>query len=391
MDPIWLIDRSRVETRQACPRKRFLQYDYAGTGLEPEEPSLPLLSGVAFHLALSRVLEGEPLEGVLHDILSTYRAEIAQKGLAGLDVTPDLVAQQSALLEGIVRLWTAVRLPRILDDYDVVSVEKAWLWRLAPDIAQSFRFDALVRRKADGLYFIKDWKSVKHPSDVWFEKFEHNLQTTLYLQALKERIGDLTGDPHAQVGGILYEGIVKGTFRKDTAKSSPFYGQRIVQSPYTIAYRLQTEAGPIYQFDYTNRKGFEKVRTFDEMPMKEWVERHMLPSPELTNDLFIPLVDICPPARELERAKRQVITEERAYRDALRQLAALGDDPSFGGTFEDALDDTVPMRVDRCFQYGSEHLCPFLSVCFNANAQPLDNGGFKPRVPHHDTDIQMVN
>ena len=389
---IHLIDRSRVDTREACPRKRFLNYDYPvngqPTGLQPEKPSLPLISGIAIHAAHARLLLGEPLEEVLTSTLGQYREELTTHGLAGLDVTQDVVLQQSMLLEGMLRLWALRRLPVLLRDFRVVSVEQGWRYELAPGLQQTLRLDALLQRYDDGLYFVKDFKTVKYPSEVWAAKFEHNLQTCLYVQAVKDRLPGLTGDPAAQFGGILYEGLVKGAFKTDTAKSSPWYGQRIQHSPYTLAYALTGEDGlTVYQTAYTSKKGWRKVRPYDHMSMKDWVENHLQWDEQTCQELFIDVPDICPPTYELERAKRQVVREELQYlkqRDTFLEMS-----PDASGA-EEYLDLFAPLRTDTCSKYGQEYACPFMSVCFNQGARPLEDGGFVPRVPHHDTDLKVI-
>lgn len=379
---IYLIDRSRVETRENCPRKRYLQYDYDGTGLEPEAGSLPLLSGIAIHAAHARILAGQDIEAVIHDIIAGYKKELAERGLLQLEATDDLIKDQSALLEGMLRMWALVRMPRILQDFDVESIEEAHDWELAPGLVQRMRKDAILRRKDDGLRFILDYKTVKAPTEVWFEKFEHNRQTCDYILSEKER----TGEP---VGGILYEGLVKGAYRKDTAQSSPFYGRRIQHSPYTIAYRIRSNGLELYQTDYTSKKGWEKVRTFEQMPMKEWVEKYLRFERETVNNLFIAVPDICPPDYELQRMRDQKVREELEYFERLERFNRIEGGLSDNAR-EELADTLFPYRTEHCFKYGEEHKCAFLSVCFNRGARPLEDGGFVRRVPHHDTDLKMT-
>jgi hypothetical protein len=50
--PIIQFDRSRVETWQSCPRKRYYAYSYEGIGLEREALSIPLLTGGQVHKGL---------------------------------------------------------------------------------------------------------------------------------------------------------------------------------------------------------------------------------------------------------------------------------------------------------------------------------------------------
>jgi len=378
---IHLIDRSRVEAREECPRMRFLNYDYDNDGLDTEEQSLPLLSGTAIHAAHARLLAGQDLDTVVSEIITGYVDEIKLRGLYGIDLTADIIREQAALLEGMLRTWAVVRMPLLLEEYEVVSIEQRQDWELFPGLVERMRKDAILRRRDDGLKFILDYKTLKYPSEMWMEKFEHSLQTCLYLQSEKE----LSSEP---LGGIIYEGLVKGEFRKDTAKSSPWYGQKIQNSPYTIAYKLGGDDGlALYQTDYTPKKGYRKVKTFEEMPMKEWVNHHLLPSGQ-AHENFIIVPPIMPPNYELERVKQQTVREELEYFDRLGKYRSMLANDSVNA--ESYLDIVAPLRTGRCDKYGRDNSCKFKSICFNQGARPLEEGGFIKRKPHHDTDLIMV-
>lgn len=380
-----LIDRSRVVSREDCPRLRFLGYDYNETGLDTDSASLPLLSGIAIHAAHARLLVGENIESVVESTISDYVAEIQIRGLYGLAVTKDIIKEQSALLEGMLRVWAIVRMPALLDEYDVVSIEKPFDWEIAPGLVLRMRFDAVLRRKADGLLFILDYKTMGYASEFFMEKQEHDKQTCLYIAALKETSGEA-------VGGIMYEGLVKGKFAKDNSKYSPFYGQKVQQSPYTMTYALRGDVGTLYETDYTARKNWFKAHTYDEMSMKEWVENYLIPGGKgiaSVNELFVIVPPIEPPDYELQREKLQTANEELLYLDQLgryREMLANGSLES-----EAFLDRFAPLRTGRCFKYGADYGCKFRSICFNQGAQPLaEGGGFKKRVAHHDTDLEMI-
>lgn len=382
---IHLIDRSRVEAREECPRLRFLGYDFDETGLDSEEASLPLLSGIAIHAAHARLLAGQAIDGVVESIISDYIKEIELRGLYGLDVTKSLIKEQAYLLDGMLRTWAIVRLPRILDEYRVESIEQTWDWELSSGLVQRIRMDAILRRLDDNLLHILDYKSMKYPSELFEKQKEHDLQTCLYVQALKER----SGEP---VGGILYEGLIKGRFAKESTQSVPWFGQKVQQSPYTTAYAIKSDIGSLYRTEYTNRKGFRKIRLFEEMPAKEWVENYLLAGGDgMINpaELFVSLPAISPTPFELARVKQQVVREELSYHDSLGRYRELVEKDSFNA--EDLLDSFAPIRTGRCFKYGQDNGCKFTWICFNQGADPLSEGsGYVRRKPHHDTDMEMV-
>lgn len=386
-----------METREECPRQRFLGFDYgepgdpAPTGLETEAHALPLLSGIAIHAAHARLLAGQPIDTVVRDVISGYVTELNTRGLFNIEVTKELVREQSALLEAMLRTWAVVRLPRILEEYEVESIEQRWDWEMAPGLVERIRMDAILKRRDDGLRHILDYKTVGYPSELFFDQKEHSKQTALYVKALQER----TGEP---VGGIIYEGLVKGVFKKDTAKNSPWYGQKIQQSPYVLAYALKGEAGSLYQTEYTAKKGWQKVRTFLEMSPKEWVEHHLLRGGEGMVDpreLFIVMPPISPTQAELEEQKDQTVYEETVYHTQLedyrgvlaRERAGL----ELPGTAERMLRRFAPKRPGRCYRYGADHKCKFIDICWNQGAEPLAEGsGYVKRKPHHDTDLEFV-
>ncbi len=401
MGRIIYIDRSRVETRQACPRQRFFSYDYLpievvkegeteSEGLAPaiggiarSLGSLPLLNGIAIHAAHARLLAGWTIDRVIDEALGAYSAEVASKGVFGENDTAGLIREQIAMLEGMVRLWAKWRLPAILEEYELAyfdgqpAIELAWEWEMAPGLVQRLRMDAILRRRADRLLHILDYKSAKYVDDAWSAKFDHCLQTELYVQALKEKTGE-------QVGGMLYEGLIKGAWRKDTAVSSPFCGQRIQSTPYCYAYLLDDGGiGQVWSAAYTAKKGFKKVRIIDVMPTKDWVEKHLqyMVKP---SEMFVVVPPITPPPFELERIKRQVVNQELWYHqqlDEYRRLLTNGSEAEA----EDLLDIFAPQVGSQCVKYGLDYACSFLEgVCWTKGATPLEDGGFEKRTPHHD-------
>ncbi len=382
-----LIDRSRVVAREECPRLRYLNYDFNESGLESEKGALPLLSGIAIHTAHARLLAGQPLEVVVAEVVACYVEDIKRRGLFGLEVTKALIAEQAALLEGMLRVWYAKRMPMILEEYDIVSIEETWDWELSPGLVQRMRMDVILRRKDDGLLFILDYKTMAYASDGVMEKHEHSHQTCLYLQALKEHFNE-------PVGGILYEGLIKGKFALDMAKASPFYKTKVQQGPYTMAWGLKGDIGTVLQTEYTPKKGWEKMRPYEVMPVKDWAQVLIEGGQGIlsTNELFIPMPPISPPSEELLRMKRKVVREEEQYHAQLaayKGLLASGDPAAV-----DYLDLFAPTREERCFKFGLDNRCQFsgpTGICFNQGMEPLAaDSGYLPRTAHHDRQLEFV-
>lgn len=391
MKTIALIDRSRIVDREDCERKRYLAFDFDlnGTstpGLQRKEMSLPLLNGDELHIAHARVLGGQAVETVVAQIIASYRTRVKARGVFGEQNPDHLIAEQSMMLEGMLRAFVYEWLPRILEEYDIVSIEKPQRWEIHPGLLVSFRFDVVLRRKADGQLVILDYKSMPYIKEDWGPRMENSRQTTLYVLAAQEMFGEPVE--------IAYLGTVKGTWRKDTARSSPFFEQKIQATPYLYAYALKGGAGTVYQTAYTSKKGFQKIRTYEEMPLKEWMDWLWKNERQTVKEQFVFNPPYAQTPVQMERIKRLVVHEELEYLANVEKYHAMRDEALRTGNetllakaqeFLDLI--AAPMRDESCLKYGLDSKCQFYGLCHNEGS--LDNvmydGEFEPREPHHVT------
>jgi hypothetical protein len=388
---IYLTDRSRIVTREECERKRYLNYDFdvfgEPMGIQRREASLPLLNGTEIHEAHAKVLAGYDIEKTVAEMRERYQKTFDARGVYTSDDSEHLLAEQMNMLEALLRAFARLWMPRILAEYDVVNIEQSHDWQLAPGLVQKLRFDTMVRRKSDKALIILDWKSMKYISEAWALKLERSRQTSLYTQAAEE----LYGEPVE----IAYVGMVKGAWRKDTAKSSPFFGQKIQATPFLYAYTL--DASDLWQTAYTNRKGFRKVRIADEMPIVKWVDWLFEHEFDTVNAQFTFIPPFNPTPRERRRVKELVVREELSYladilvyKKMLKKAQETGD----GNLLQQAQDylDFVaaPMRDENCAKYGEENLCSFYHVCHSEGALDtvLMGDEFEAREPHHGTTVE---
>lgn len=189
------VDRSRIETEQHCSRERFLRYHYGGMGLETTRKPLPLAVGGAVHVGLAHLLKhgalvfdlaekatqlngdvwGRVEDAAVAAALKDFR-EVTATGVelenqermalaampepppldmtalleASLDGVVDvealmqrtdevrtrferdyLIPEQLALVEAMVRAYARRRLRPLLEEYEVLEVEREGTWELA--------------------------------------------------------------------------------------------------------------------------------------------------------------------------------------------------------------------------------------------------------------------
>lgn len=368
--PLIYVDRSRIQAYLDCKRLRYLRYHYPDPetgrrrGLQPVQKAKPLVNGSFIHKAIELHLTGTPLDDAIAYATGAYLLEVGKPAEA--------CQEQLCLLEGLVRAWVRYRLPRLLEEYEVVSVEEELEWRLDCQLIDMVKCDVLLRRRSDGLVFILEFKTTKRASYWWKRQWEHNTQVLANTQAIQEVLGET-------VGGMLIEGLVKGADGPDTAKSSPWYGQDIQHSPLCYIYKDEVDGEVVYFTEY--RRGAQKVAVWEEMTPKEWVE--MLTGDELEK-LFCPVPPLKPRALDLQRWKRQTLAQELEVAGDLERIdAALedGDDE----TAERLLDELFPKNDSACFRYFG-HPCPMEPLCFTSEVErdPIGSGKYEWRVPHHE-------
>ena len=378
--------RSGVQDRQECPRLSFLSTAIYGTGIQRTSNALPLLRGTTAHAAFARVLSGWDLEKTVKTMHAEYRAAVEAKGVHGIELESKerFITEQLHLMECVLRGWVRVRLPLILEEEDPVAIEQEWQWEMAPGVIEPMRFDYIGRRKDTGMLVVRDWKTASSISEDWAVKFEHDLQTNLYVLALQEHTGEL-------VDGITYEGLLVGSYKKETARNVPWTGQKIQQSPYNYGYMLPDTGGNglhIFQSEYTSKKGWQKFRVAGAVAPDIWLDQ--LDSENRLEGMFTVVPSISPPPFEMDSIRRQVVSQELKWHESLdryNELLEAGDDEEA----ERYLDLFAPQHTSRCVKFGADNRCAFYgTVCFTEGAEPLADGLFEPREPHHTIEEEAV-
>jgi hypothetical protein len=197
-------DRSRIEEFQRCERLRWLTYHENGMGITSTRKPLPLAVGGSVHVGLATLLEeAHPRDWEKPDVwaeiedhavkmalidFAEYQAAIdigdeqvemtvalnaalegqdaeiagriaqaAQKGRSEFDQY--LYAEQSALVEGLVRAYARRKLRGLLEQYEVLEVEREGSWLLSSWI---------TKEKAQSLDMVEYANDLEHDMELWF-------------------------------------------------------------------------------------------------------------------------------------------------------------------------------------------------------------------------------
>jgi hypothetical protein len=144
-------DRSRTETAQRCKRLRWLQYHEGPThmGLDSIKRPLPLAVGGAVHTGLEVLLRGGQSDVNTNNVNWRKLEDSAVEHALGVfsletldppdaerqqNAVPDfddyLKAEQAALVEALVRAYARRRLRPLLEQFEVLEVEREGEWLL---------------------------------------------------------------------------------------------------------------------------------------------------------------------------------------------------------------------------------------------------------------------
>jgi hypothetical protein len=351
------VSRSAIADRQLCEQRRFWGYHAGGTGYAPAVEPTSLAIGNQVHTWMARVFALAYVAGDEPTVVGSIPAHLQEEAQAAEEALGSL-SEEGLLAFALAYGWTRHRLAAVLEEYHVVAAEEEWAFAPAGDLEIPQRMDVILRRRADELLVSMDFKTVTSPSPDWAQKFFYDLQTLLYTEALEKVCGE--------TGGIQYEGMVKG--KKSVLKTGVFAGEMaygsILVSPYADP-KLEFADGvgltPVY------RQGLTRHKLKTVAQVVAWVEYLAAAYPDKLADQF-PVFPVFLPSTALRaEVLGPVLDAERAFAG---KVAA-------GQT-------RYEQSTGACLKFGSDHPCPFISLCWEGGgADPLGTGLFVPRQDHH--------
>src|ERR1035437_3466885 len=187
MTPKFYTSRSAVECYQDCPRYRYNQYFLGGKGLVPMQKSVPLVTGSAVHRGIEhlmcrlRIGEEPNVDIAVQEAVTQYRNDVELAGFSDKLIKTDrqqefTYHEQMALTEGLVRAWAIGEMPRIIERYKVIAVEREIEpIEITPGIWFKSRVDAEMKELVSGDYFNYSIKTARG----WGEREENSYKSDL--------------------------------------------------------------------------------------------------------------------------------------------------------------------------------------------------------------------
>lgn len=192
---VFKTSRSRHSDWLRCNRARWWLHEAGGTGYESVKVAIPLATGGSVHIGVAELLRGRGTEAAVNAAIDDYEQKVSGRGLdlADLESQSFVFGEQKALVEALVRLAGMRVVPRILEIYEVLEVERLDTVEMAggrcrtcngagfvdvnpggipegegcpdcslyggPSVVWRSIPDALLRKRDDGGLYILSWKT----------------------------------------------------------------------------------------------------------------------------------------------------------------------------------------------------------------------------------------
>lgn len=445
MNPFYT-SRSAIEAYHDCPRYRFNAYLWEGKGLASVARSIPLVTGSAVHKGvehlLKRVQIGQynpetDIDGAVIVAAKQYHDECVDAGFRGRGVETDRQRQftydeQIALVEGLIRAWAIAELPKIIDRYRVIGVEREITpIEIAPGVLFQAKVDAEFQELQTGDYYNYSLKTARAWSELAENTYQNDLQGVTETWAVEENarlsnqridtVLDMLGSLYLpapslaqitqflnkkkvdkRVMGVRFCILVKGDRKKPTYNADDPNALYITYSPLIRGYK-HFSPGAIewaHSWFYPNGenksgksalgKGWEPFNAW-ELPMgvKGWVS--MLASGAIQPDCgdiikqqVVTPIEYFRNEKEIEEALCEIVAQEAEVKKGFELLEQCKGD-------QDKTDAIMvsyfPHRRHQCnWRFGGQ--CEFKPMCWQPEVKtdPIGSGLYQIRTPHHDAE-----
>lgn len=356
---IYLEDRSGAELDDKCGMAYWWNRK-AGPkrmGIVPKVQALPLAIGSQTH-------EDLLLAAQMEDISSTSVHAVVQSVLDGLtDEDKDVTnTKRMELLYRRLGWFVAFCLfmePALREKYENVFLEGELILNRDP-LWVPVTPDRVLRNKQTGVLEYREYKTTISASKKWLDSWQYAIQLHIGLKAISEEL-----EKECKFAHIM--GLMKGT--------ESFTDHRLMH-PYVWGYYNHQRNEWGHEYDKCRGNDWVPMPVWEfEGGLVQWVQRL---GPSVARAQF----PLSPPVFLNERHLDKWIVRRTARQKSIKIVEdACYDDPILREKFfESKTKNCKPAFGDAC---------PYLAACWNAEVErdPLKNGDYVVRIPHHDTEI----
>lgn len=436
-------DRSRLIQDHRCPRSRYLEYEFptgaAVPGITSIRLSKDLMVGLLFHEGVQQLLLGDELELAVSSALGTFWTLVKSQGLQ-LQDTEDayyVYNEHAALGEALIRAYYYAVLPKLLERFTVVEVEREDVSTFTLDdfeLHWGSRADGLLLEKGTNDLYVLSLKTTKTFTKRNEDSANHDMQGLSEVAAIDQRLAkwqtelDTPPESYAQafhwdipawfikrhktgappsVFGVTMQHALKGLNLESPQGSGRWY----YNSPLIRPYKFTQSGNPksrtvrpdyLYAayYDYKDDLGgahrlgpqWQRLNIWEEMGVKEWIEilnstmiQGYMPGHVLENSFVLPNEYYRNEDDMARWEKRTLFHERRTAEGREKALQAFGTP-----LFEEVLDEYFEPHSTSCDYPGR---CKFQEICYGPKEfllNPLATRLYQIRVPNHKVEEDLA-
>lgn len=384
-------DRSRIVAQ--CLRKRYLEYEYGGTGYVSTGRNEDLLIGAAVHEGVDLLLQGGSLNKSL-DVAKFCYLEGRPWGDWLLPEQKEVLTQDGLhLVQALVYAFYVCYLDQYRDQFEIVEVEEEINW-MVKDLGGRMlvcmsRPDAILRDYKTGRLWHVSHKTTKRFDESTLAGLDVDVQRFAEGYAIWAKYGE-------EIEGTLYNYFIKGDRRKDEGTNTERYITGLIR-PYVN----RMVSGPLtpemigFSWEWTNipdgggpptkkrlGKGWEKTEIYKEMDFmtylewlrEKWVQR-------VGKDYLLEAqAGMIPVFWNEEHAERWLQGIRKSETTWSRLISADGRRLNMEGL---VANEDFPLATSQCFSYN--HKCQYFDICWRGKTPDtlLEEGALTHREPNH--------
>ena len=411
-------DRSRYKTFFSCPLERYLEYHYLGKGIIYKGTSIPLATGLHSHKAIELILSHhkETKEFPTEELIRTTIAQVTSDYFDEVAATPFLEAEDSAraefvvleqttLIGGLILAWANHILPRFLEEFEVLEVEKEMEKILGCNCGLSGVGEPKIHDKRGCTAVL-----LMTRPDIIAKKYATNALTYHEVKTgSKIESGTFDGDVQFAFGACGVSGyletelvesyvhaLVKGYRRAGYNTETKEYDLPKVQLSHLCYAYVRAGSPPMLKQDIKYKRGKGVTAAYKKMPVWEIehadlpkgitsMEHYIVSMPDEELASHVELHGPFPfPAYQVAETMLDVEHVERRNHEVFTYIDALGQEKGFGHEDVQAeMREFVP-RSWNCRRFGFS-ICDYYGVCRRCAGwdEPISMKGFEVRTPNH--------
>lgn len=430
--------RSGYDHGQRCKRFYYWRYVYQQVGVERARLDVPLARGIYVHRGLEQLLLNQSIDQAIKFALGKFDEEIGQRGLdvASMEDSSYVYKEQRALIEAMLYGWWKKRFPVLVEQYDILEVEREEEWDLG--IFQTSegpcrvvwlgKADALLREKDSNDLFIQSFKTTADWDSRKDSAAMHDVQGLSELCAVEHRLAEswevlhgkrndigidldsasplfhylTASEQPPKIMGIRMEHLLSGD-RRDPGKGPKATGQKIQYSPLIRGYKKDGITPDLdewaWRFSWDDEfgnhrlgKGWKPLNMWEQPGgVRKWIDDLVDKQiqAELGDCLDSQYVFPMPYYRQEEDVDdfiQQMIAEELRKFEGKQRIrqAATPEEERF------ILNTCFPQHKHSC---DYPRLCEMAEICFSPGFadDPVRSEMYKFRDSHHAREIVFLN